>query len=210
VHNGIVLPERRPRNEARAFLRAELGLLEAIPVIGMVGRLAEQKGHKYLLEAAPAILEKVPDVHFAFIGEGEERSALEGLAAKRGVAERVHWMGFRSDTQRLLAGFDVLAMPSEFEGLPLVLLEAMAHGVPIVAHAVDGIPEAVTDGQEGYLIARGDIRALAERLVQLLLDPAEAERMGERARARIDPEFTVRTMAERTAEIYSRAMDRSS
>jgi glycosyltransferase involved in cell wall biosynthesis len=97
-------------------------------------------------------------------------------------------------------------MPSEWEGLPIVLLEAMAAGVPAVAHAVDGIPEAVTDGVEGFLVGRGDVRALTERLTRLLTDPELMGRMGRNAHQRVLNDFTAADMAKRTAALYERAI----
>jgi glycosyltransferase involved in cell wall biosynthesis len=209
VHNGITLLDGPTRAEARAFLLSEFGIPDEAKVVGCVGRLAMQKGHKYLLEAAPEILRRVPNARFAFVGEGPFRERLERQAIDQGVAAAVHWLGFRSDVRRILPGIDVLAMPSEWEGLPIVLLEAMAAAVPVVAHAVDGIPEAVTDGQQGFLVARGDVPALTERITRLLTEPELARRMGRSAYERVVRDFTAARMAERIAALYEQAIARS-
>ena len=132
----------------------------------------------------PKLLQRVPDAHFIMIGEGPLLKDLQAQASELAVDHRFHWMGFRRDGQHLLAGFDVLAMPSELEGLPLVLLEAMAAGVPVVAHAVDGIPEALNDGVEGWLVRPHDVAALADRLARVLEDEEHARKwVSERAPA---------------------------
>jgi glycosyltransferase involved in cell wall biosynthesis len=208
IHNGIALSPPFDRNESRRRLRQILAVPFDAPLVGLVGRVAPQKGHRYLLEAAPGILARVPDARFVFVGEGPDRAAIETLAAEKGLSDTIHWLGFRADAAELLAGLNVLAMPSEFEGLPITLIEAMAQGIAVVAHAVDGIPEAIRDGEEGFLIPRGDTTLLAERVTRLLLDSQQADRMGSAGRMRMQRDFTASAMAGQTAEIYRQAMER--
>jgi glycosyltransferase involved in cell wall biosynthesis len=215
VHNGIVPPGppkagveewKNYRRASRLRICREGGIPEGAPIVGCVGRLAEQKGYKWLVQAAPEILRRVPDAHFVIIGDGPLFESLQHQVNDLGVYERFHWFGFRKEGQELLAGFDVLAMPSEREGLPLVLLEAMATGIPVVAHAVDGIPEALSDGAEGWLVAPHDVATLADRLVRVLSSPEEARKMGERAQARVQAEFTVDVMTRRIVQVYDQVL----
>src|SRR5262249_4009629 len=150
--------------------------------------------------------QRVPDAHFVMVGDGPLFEALQQEAHDLEVADRFHWLGFRRDGQQLLAGFDVLAMPSEHEGLPLVLLEAMASQGSVVAHAVDGIPESLTDEIEGWLIEPHDVAALTDRLERVLKNQGEARKMGERARARVERDFTVDAMTRRIVAIYDQAL----
>ncbi len=205
IHNGITAP-KVDRSAAREALRDELGLGAETPLIGCVGRLVEQKGLKYLIEAAPAISKALPDVRFVFAGEGPLLEALKQQAELLGVGERMIWLGFRTDSHQIIAALDALAMPSEFEGLPITLLEAMAIGTPVVAHSVDGIPEAVDDGVEGFLVPRGDAGQLAARLIQVLSDREMAERLGNGARERVAREFTAEVMAGKTASLYDEVL----
>lgn len=208
VRNGIVVPPEVPdRASARAKLFAELGLPADARLVGGVGRLSEQKGFHYLLEAAAALRASNPRAHLLLVGDGPLRPKLEARAAELGLSDIVHFVGFRSDTPAVLAGIDVLAMPSLFEGLPLVLLEAFAAGCPVVAHAVDGIPEVIDDGVNGYLVARGDVAALTERLARLLGDPESAARMSAAAHQKAVQELTVERMAREMCELYGQLLD---
>ena len=206
IHNGIQIPTSATKETNRDCLRQLLTLPENALVIGCVGRRVEQKAHHWLLEAAPTILRAVPNAHFVIIGEGPLRASLEQQAQRAGMADHFHWLGFRNDVTQLLPGMTVLAMPSEYEGLPIVLLEAMASEVPVVANAVDGIPEALTNGVEGFLVERGDIARLADRLIRILQDQALALRLGQSARARVIRDFTVERMAQRYAALYNRVI----
>ena len=206
IHNGIEASKLRAELRTSGRLRGLLNLSESTPLVGCVGRLVEQKGYHWLIEAAPRILQAVPDAHFVAIGEGDLRAELEQQTARAGIADRFHWLGFRNDVTELLPDLNALAMPSEYEGLPIVLLEAMACEVPVVAHAVDGIPEAVTNGVEGFLIPRGDVAQLENRLISVLQDRDMARRMGQAGRMRVLRDFTVDRMAQRYAALYHQVL----
>ena len=137
-------------------------------VVGNVARLVEQKDQRALVEAAPAILERFPDARFVIVGEGELRGELE--AASAGLP--IELAGDRDDVPELLAGFDVFAFPSRFEGLCLAVIEAQAAGVPVVATPVGGIRETVMDGETGLIVPVGDPVALAAAVCRLLEDGA--------------------------------------
>ncbi len=169
------------------------------PLVGTVARLAEQKGQRYLLEAASLL----PEARFAIVGDGELRPELEALAAKLGVAERVLFTGARDDVPDLLASFDVFAFPSLFEGLCLAVIEAQAAGIPVVATPVGGIRETVVDGETGLLVPPRDAGALAAAIRRLLDDPDAAARMAAEAKSRVRDQFSVERMVERTLALYA-------
>lgn len=169
-------------------------------VVGNVARLAEQKGHRTLLDAVPLVLERHPEARFAIAGDGELRQELEERAQEFG--DHVVILGNRTDVPDLLASFSVFAYPSRFEGLCLAVIEAQAAGVPVVATPVGGIRETVVDGETGYLVPVGDAEALAGRLVHVLDHPEEARALAEEARRRAQA-FSEARMVERTLALYA-------
>jgi glycosyltransferase involved in cell wall biosynthesis len=169
-------------------------------LIGNVARLAPQKGHRYLLEAAPAVLERHPDVRFVIVGDGELRAELERQAAPLG--DRVLFTGARADVPDLLASFEVFAFPSLYEGLCLAVIEAQAACVPVVATPVGGIRETVVDGETGFLCPPRDPRTLAERIVYCLDHPDQARRIADSARRRVAARFSEPRMIEETLRLY--------
>jgi glycosyltransferase involved in cell wall biosynthesis len=169
-------------------------------IVGNVARLAEQKGHRTLVEAASIVLERHADVRFVVAGDGELRSELAALAAPLG--ERFAFLGPRDDVPDLLASFEVFAYPSRFEGLCVAVIEAQAAGVPVVATPVGGIRETVVEGETGWLVPPDDPVALAERISWLLDHPDEARRAADEARRRAHERFSVERMVERTLALY--------
>jgi glycosyltransferase involved in cell wall biosynthesis len=168
-------------------------------IVGNVARLAEQKGHRTLLEAAAIVRGQRPDVRFAIAGDGELRDELQQQANELG--DHVVMLGNRSDVPDLLASFAVFAYPSRFEGLCLAVLEAQAAGVPVVATPVGGIRETVVDGETGFLVPVGDAAALAERILYVLAHPEEARRVAAEARRRVEA-FSEERMVAETIALY--------
>jgi glycosyltransferase involved in cell wall biosynthesis len=153
------------------------------PAVGLVGRLVPDTGVDVLLRAAALVSAVVPQVAFLVVGDGPLRPELERRATVLGLAGTVTFTGYRSDAPRLVSGLDVLAVPSRADGSPLVVCEAMAAGVPVVASRVGGLPDLVEDGGSGLLVRPGEPEHLARALVSLLLDPEAARRLGERGRS---------------------------
>ncbi len=197
VPNGIDTARFAEPGRAPAELRRELGIGPGSKVIGSVGRLDEQKGHRYLIDAFGKMAGERADVELVIAGDGPQRHKLERLAGRTGCSARIHLIGRRPDVPDLLHAFDVFALASVYEGLPLALIEAMAAGVPVVASAVDSVPEVLVAGR---LVPPRDPERLAEALLDALdhSDPEQTRRAQEHAREHHD----VSTMVAGYAELY--------
>jgi glycosyltransferase involved in cell wall biosynthesis len=200
VRNGI-RPQRVEPD--RAGVRAEFGLALEAKLVLTVARMTEQKGHRYLLEALPQILDAVPDACFLWVGEGPLEEELQQQMKKLQIDDgHLILAGRRSDVPRLLAAADLFVLPSLFEGLPLVILEAMANNVPVVATRVCGTSEAIKDGWNGRLVAAEKSPALATAVVEALTKPSLTARWTHAGRARFEQEFSATRMANETAACY--------
>ena len=184
-------------------LPAELG---EGPVVGVVARLQPEKGVTNFVTAAARVAKEFSAARFVVVGDGPLREELFALAEDLGVRERFLFLGFRPDAQALIKLMDVVAVPSVSEGTPLVVLEAMAAGVPVVASEVGGIPDQIRHGHEGILVPPADSRALGDALLDLLRDPERARRMGEAGRLRAGTEFGHENMVRRVEGIYRAAL----
>lgn len=198
LHNGVELDA--PASNGR--LREELGLGDGTTLVGEVARLCDVKGQRELIDA----LALVPDAHVVLVGRDLERGGdyqreLEAAAVRRGVRDRVVFAGER-DAREILSELDVFALPSWTEGLPLVALEAMAHGRPVVATPVGGTPEVVVHEETGLLVPPRDVEALAAALRRLVEDPALRRRLGDAGRRRVEERFGVDRMTRRMLELY--------
>jgi len=166
------------------------------PIVA-VGRLVDKKGFRHLLDASPLILERVPEAMIVLGGGGPLEGDLRAQAERLGIADRVAFTGVLShpDVLRLMASAEVVAMPSvrdergNVDGLPVVVLEAMAAARPVVASAISGMPLAIEDGVHGRLVPERDPEALAGAIVDLLTDPEAARRLGEAGRRRVEEEL---------------------
>jgi glycosyltransferase involved in cell wall biosynthesis len=175
-------------------------------VVLAVGRLVDQKGHDVLIEAFARVCRRIPDATLVIVGGGEKRPALEGMVSALGLRGRVILTGHRSDARAFMRDAAVFAHPSRWEGFGLVLLEAMADALPIVASRVSAIPEIVEDGVTGVLVAAGDHVALADALLGVLLNPERARRMGRAGRERLERDFSLEKMARATENVYRGAL----
>lgn len=208
IHNAVdveALVKGATPDEA-AVRRRRLGIQPNQPVVTLIGRLSPQKGLDTFLESAGQVSQTFPDTRFLIIGEGPLREELQRKAAILGLSERVYFLGYQAEVLPLIALSDVISMPSTAEGLPFVLLESLALARPIVATRVGGIPEIVVDGETGLLVPPHDPAALADAVLRLLSNPAEAARLGEQGRWRVQREFSLTEMAWRTAEVYRQVL----
>jgi glycogen(starch) synthase len=173
------------------------------PYVLAVGRLVHQKGFDVLLEAFARVASEVPSADLLIAGDGPERAALEQRRTGLGLEGRVTFLGNAAPPRvaELYRGAALVACPSRWEGLPLVCLEAMASGRAVIASAVDGIPDAVADGETGVLVPREDSAALAAALAGLLRDDVRRDRLGTRGRERVRAEFTWDTVTRRYLDV---------
>ncbi len=184
-------------------LRDSLGI-EGRPVIGVVGRLAYQKGHAILLDAIAEMAGLVPGVLLLVIGDGPLRGELERRAKELDIGGHVRWLGTRGQEEvfKLYGAMDVLAMPSLYEGFGLTAAEAMAAGLPVVGTSVDGLSEVIEDDLTGYIVPAGDSRALSEALLGLLTNAGLRKEMGERGRLRVKKLFSMERLNQSLIAAY--------
>lgn len=175
------------------------------PVVLYAGRLRTRKAVAVLLEAFARLRDEHPAAALVLAGDGEQRPALERQARRLGIADAVRFAG--AQPRDAMAGYyaaaDLFCLPSLYEGFPLAILEAMAAGLPVVATAVAGVPEAVEHGVTGLLVAPGDAGALARALAELAADPERARRMGEAGRRRIEAEYAIEGVAGDYLDLWS-------
>lgn len=193
-----------PEYEAtRARIRQSLGVTPETPVALFAGRLAPQKGLSDLLDAVDLLQHIRPDLTTWIAGDGPDRLALEARAGSFELLNRrVRFLGHRDDIPALLDAADLLVLPSRYEGLPNVVLEAMQRGKPVVATSAPGTSEVVADGQTGRLVPVGDVKALARAIRDLVDEPATGRALGENGRQRAATAFQATEMVARFATLY--------
>ena len=182
-------------------VREELGIPAGAPVVGTVANFKRHKRLDVLLRAADRVRREVPEVRFVMVGQGPLEAETRRLARDLGLERTVLFTGFRDDAPRVASAFDVFAISSEFEGLSIAVIEALALGKPVVVTDVGGLPEVVEDGRQGFVVPARDPASLAERIVRLLGDPLERQRMGEAGRARAAT-FDIRRSVARIERVY--------
>jgi glycosyltransferase involved in cell wall biosynthesis len=191
----------------RKVARQVLGLDPDQPVVMTIGRLAPMKGHRHLLDSTPDLLARFPGLAVLVVGEGHLRGQLAEQAAALGIDGCVRLLGHRPDARLLLDAADVFVLPSLHEGMPLVALEAMEAGLPVVATRVIGSEEVVVHGETGLLARAGDAPELGRALAELLADPALRARLGRAGRQRYLDHFTRQRMGEQTRAVYATVLE---
>ena len=187
---------------SRKEARERLGLSGADLVIGVVGRLEEQKGHAYLLAALPALRRDFPNLVVLLVGEGRQQEDLRRRVRELDLAGTVRFLGTRRDLPEIYRALDLFVQPSLWEGLPLALLKAMGAGLPVVATRVSGSREAIVDGVNGFLVAPGDPEALARALGELCRHPEARQRLGDAARGTVVAQYSLEAMLHRLEDLY--------
>lgn len=172
------------------------------PVIGTVARLHRQKGIIYLLRAAKEIHGRHPEATIVVVGGGPLEKSLRRKAAKLELGRNFQMLGERADAREILSVFDIFVLPSLWEGLPLVLIEAAALGKPMVATDIGGVREVIRNGENGILVRPRDSAKLAESVIRLIEDPSLASKLGLNAEKEIPPLFTLQEMVARTEQLY--------
>ncbi len=206
IHNGVdndvVLGQRTGQD-----MRAALGIAPDAPLFGVVARLAEQKGLSFLIRAMALVRAELPGARLLIAGDGEQAEDLRALVERQGLSDCVTLLGARSDAVDLIDSLDVFVLPSLWEGLPTVVMEAMLVDTPVVATDVAGTRDLVLDGQTGLLAPPRDPNALAAAMLRQYRDRESARAMARRARAHVE-EFSIRRAAERYTALYTRLYER--
>jgi glycosyltransferase involved in cell wall biosynthesis len=201
IHNGIDV-EKCQASSGPDDLRSSMGLsLEEI-VIGFVGRLEEQKGVTYLLDAMQQLIQRHHNVTVIIVGDGTLASSLRDKALALHLSNTL-FLGYRADAFRYLSLFNIFVLPSLYEGLPLSVLEAMASGCPVVATNVGGVPEIVRNGITGFLVAPKRTDELVDRLEQLIESKDLRLRMGNAGKAHVASNFSAASMVAKTEKLYT-------
>lgn len=217
IRNGIEMPELSPSERgqgamalppaARGPLTSDLGIPADTPLIGFVGRLWPQKRVQDLIWAADILRLSGWNFHVVIVGDGPRRASLEQFADSLEITDRVHFLGHRDDAGGIIGALDMLVLPSKFEGLPNVVLEAMQASRPVIATRIPGVDEVVADGQTGILVTPKSPLELARAMRTLLNDPDLAIRMGQAGRERVLREYSRDRMIDEYARLYDELMD---
>jgi len=191
----------------RTVKKLDMGWPEDALVIGSIGRLVKQKGYSILLEAARLVLEHFPQVRFVIIGDGPLMESLKAQARELGLEGQVIFTGPRGDVEELLVMMDLFVSSSLWEGLPTVLLESMAAGVPVVATNVSGSREIIQHGLTGLLVPPDNPVSLSEAIVSMVTERQRAAAMAERARSEVRSRFSIEIAAKLHAELYIQLLE---
>ena len=204
VQNGIDVD----RFSAGVPSLRDLGRYKGKSVVGYVGRLVEGKGLDVLIRAAKGLIQRITNVEFIFVGEGPKRESLQSLAAQLGLCDHISFIGPRFDLPDVYASFDIFVLPSLREGMPLVVLEAMAARKPVVATRVGAIPIVVKDEQTGLLVHPGDADELQRAIHRFLSGPDMCHQFGERGHELVKRQFSSQRMATRYLTVYENVLSR--
>jgi glycosyltransferase involved in cell wall biosynthesis len=202
IYNSLDLRRFSDVQVNRVVKKLEMGWLEDAPVIGSIGRLVKQKGFSVLLEAARLVLAHFPQVRFVIVGGGPLMEPLKAQACELGLEGQVIFTGPREDVEELLVMMDLFVSSSLWEGLPTVLLESMAAGVPVVATDVSGSREIIRPGLTGLLVPADNPVLLSEAIMSMVTERQRAAAMAERARSEVRTRFSIEIAAKLHTELY--------
>lgn len=209
IYSGIEMDRFQPVSEQeKKRLRGKWALGEQDTVIGIVSKLWEGKGHDLLIRAFKEIRKEKPQARLVIVGEGHLMESLKTLASQLELSDAVIFTGFLEDVPRIIATFDVAVLPSYFEGMGRVLLEAMAMEKPVVGTRVGGIPDLIEEGLNGYLVSPGNEKELASAVLSILNDKGLATKMGKAGRKKMTDRFSADTMVRSIEKVYRELLKR--
>ncbi len=207
IYNGIDTKLFVPSRERRQIWRSENHISAATPIFVTVARFSRPKNHSLLIEAFYEVAKANPSAILLLVGDGELRTKTEELVGRFGLTERVRFLGERTDIVDILNASDFFVLSSDYEGLPISVLEAMAIGKPIIATAVGGVPELITHDVNGILVSPGNRHGLATAMVALAEAPDRAREMGERGRQIVENKFDIKQMARQYSILYMKELE---
>ena len=202
IPNAVSIERFEGKFEEGLAVRKEYNISPTAPLLGIIGRLEPQKDHENFLRAASQIYKNNPNARFLIIGDGYLKDHLIELATALGMQDVVTFCGLRKDIPSVMAALDIVVLSSRYEGLPVVLLEAMAASRPIVSTAVSGIPGVVEDGLTGILVEPSNSAALADACLHLMHDPGLRKKMGQNGYERVKAHYSMDSMTEKTVALY--------
>ncbi len=207
LHYGVDLNRFNPSLYNREKERIRFGLDGKERVVGLLGRIDPWKGQKEFLLASEKVLAVLPDIKFVIAGQSDRENKeyeqeLRGLVQKRGMGEKVIFTGFIKDTPSFLSCLDLFVMPSYHEAFGMVLIEAMAMGIPVIGTKAGGVPEIIEDGQNGLLVPPREVDSLAEAMKKLLFSKILSMDLARRGREKVKERFSLSLHTERIEEIY--------
>ena len=202
IRSAIPLDLFDPTLYTQALSRDRLGIPANAPVLGNVGRFSAQKDPLSWIRVAAQVHAIIPDCYFLLVGDGPLKEQVNQAIKDYDIGDRVILTGLRRDVPELLSAMDVFLLTSLWEGLPRVVPQALAMGLPIVSTQVDGISDAVIDGQTGFLASPGDTQALATHCIQLLQEPSLRQTLGTHGKSFVQNEFSLVCMIKQLEEIY--------
>ena len=203
IRSGIDIKRFREVTSDRITMRRKLGIDSEEPAIAMVACFKPQKAPLDFVRVAKVVLDEIGSARFFLVGDGILRPQVEALIRELQVSDKVILLGWRRDIPEIMHSIDLLVLTSLWEGLPRVLPQAMASGIPVVATDVDGSPEAVKNGLNGFLLPPGDVTGMARKVVYLLKNPEVARAMGQKGRALVE-EFNILKMVEDQETLYAK------
>jgi glycosyltransferase involved in cell wall biosynthesis len=209
IHNGVEL-SRIDEVECPPGMRATLGIVDTSHVVVTAANLRRVKGVDLLLRAAQIVLREFPKAVFVVAGGEHENGCLDSLqmlAKELGISENVRFLGRRRDLLQVLKACDIFALLSRSEGFSNAVIEAMACGLPTVVTRVGGNPEAVLEGETGYVVESEDFAAAARRLIELMRDSGKIRAMGRNARRLVERKFTAETVVSQLVDLYDRLLE---
>ncbi|MEI8349032.1 MAG: glycosyltransferase [Candidatus Omnitrophota bacterium] len=203
IRNGIDISKFASIKTKDKLLLAKLGIKEGSFVIGTVGRLSRIKNHTLLIDAFKNLSAKYSRAILLVVGDGPEAPRLKKIVQEYGLTEKILFLGEQTDVSASLGLFDIFVLPSLSEGISLVLIEAMAAGLPIVATNVGGNSEVISDGENGFLVSSGDTAALSNAIARLLEDEGLRRRLSDANRHKATQEFNIQVMCKKYEELYT-------
>ena len=203
IYSGIELEKFQPATkEEKNRLKSGWGLESVDPVIGIVSKLWDGKGHGILIRAFEKLIDDLPNAKLVIVGEGYLKNELVRRVSKNGLNKKVLFTGFQSNVRDIVACFDVVVLPSFFEGMGRVLLEAMAMEKPLVGTRVGGIPDLIEDSVNGFLVEPGNVKQLEESMLKILKDKKLAQNMGLAGRKKIQTQYSAEYMVQAIETVY--------
>ena len=204
---GLELDAFAASGQYRGRLRSELGLGPDDLTVGIIGRLTPIKAHKDFFKAAKMVSELIPKVYFLVVGDGELRGEVEEEAEQLDLKDKILFLGWRTDLDRIYADLDLVVLSSHNEGMPMTVIEAMVAGAPVVATRVGGVPTLVADGIDGILIEPGDVEAMAKGMLHLLTDNARRKEMVLKGKRKMLETYHVSNVVETYESLYEHLLE---